>query len=389
MNATQRGVITLLKSAVMGEGYLLPEGFELATEYPALKRHHMDTLLYEGAVRCGISRQSPVMQQLFQKYCKHLLVSEGQQRQVARIFAEFEENGIEYLPLKGCRMKNLYPKPELRYMGDADILIRLEQYGGIKPLMEELGFEEGPESDHELHWEHRELSVELHKHLIPSNNEGFYDYYGIGWQLAANREGYCWSMTPEDEWIFLFTHFAKHFRDGGIGCRYVVDLWVYLRHNPGMDDAYIRREMEKLQLLEFHDNIRRLIDVWFADLPGEKKLDVITDYIFASGSWGEQESKTISAAVRDSRTSGRASESKIRYALRIMFPGARTLRSKYTVLKKHPWLLPGVWVVRPFYKLLWERESLLRHRDNLHSITDEKVDAWRELLQYMGIDCQF
>ena len=389
MNRTQQGVVTLLKSAVTGQSGVLPEDFDLETLYPELKKHNMDALLYEGAVLCGISRQIPVMQMLFRKYCQHLIVSESQMRRVGEIFAAFEAGGIEYLPLKGCRMKSLYPKPELRYMGDADILIRLEQYETIRPMMAELGFEEGAESDHELHWEHRDLSVELHKHLIPSYNEGYYDYYGLGWQKAARRDGNYWTMTPEDEWIFLFTHFAKHFRDGGIGCRYVVDLWVYLCHNPGMDEAYICRELEKLQLQPFHENIRRLIRVWFEELTGDEKMDVITDYIFASGSWGQLESKVISGAVRESPSSGRAVESKLRYAFRIMFPDVRTLRSKYTVLKKHPWLLPAVWVMRPFYKLLWERKSLLQHRDNIHSITDEKVAQRRDLLEYMGIDYRF
>ena len=58
-------------------------------------------------------------------------------------------------------------------------------------------------------------------------------------------------MTPEDEFIYLFTHFAKHYRDGGIGCRYVVDLWVFLRNNPTMDPEKIKRELDKLQLREF------------------------------------------------------------------------------------------------------------------------------------------
>ena len=37
-------------------------------------------------------------------------------------------------------MKALYPAPELRVMGDADVLIRLEQYEKIVPLMEKMGF---------------------------------------------------------------------------------------------------------------------------------------------------------------------------------------------------------------------------------------------------------
>ena len=73
-----------------------------------------------------------------------LVIGDGEYR------AAFEKNGIAHMPLKGILMKQLYPRPDMRIMGDADILIRVEQYEKIKPLLEELGFAEKLESDHEL-----------------------------------------------------------------------------------------------------------------------------------------------------------------------------------------------------------------------------------------------
>ena len=64
-----------------------------------------------------------------------MMKSEKQLEAVNKIYAAFDKNGIDYLPLKGCNMKYLYPKPELRSMGDADILIREEQYKSIKDIV--------------------------------------------------------------------------------------------------------------------------------------------------------------------------------------------------------------------------------------------------------------
>ncbi|MBR4077439.1 MAG: nucleotidyltransferase family protein, partial [Oscillospiraceae bacterium] len=128
MNTIQRGIITLLKSAVTEQPLPLPEGFDLAEAYAVAKRHHMSTLLYDGAIRCGIDRGLPVMQKLFQNYVRLMVISERQMAQVEKIATAFQEAGIDYMPLKGTLMKGRYPKPELRVMGDADILIRLEQY---------------------------------------------------------------------------------------------------------------------------------------------------------------------------------------------------------------------------------------------------------------------
>ena len=80
MEVMMQGGLALMRSAVTGEVFPLPEGYDMETAYPLLKKHHMDALIYEGAVRCGIDPKLPVMQQLFQRYCRHLLVSEGQQR---------------------------------------------------------------------------------------------------------------------------------------------------------------------------------------------------------------------------------------------------------------------------------------------------------------------
>lgn len=391
MNTTQQGVITLLKSAVLQHALPLPAEFDLEQAYPQLKRHHMSSTVFEGAVLCGIPQDTPFMHRLLQRSCKALLISERQMRMTKRIADAFEANGIDYMLLKGCKMKPLYPKPELRMMGDVDILIRMEQYDRIRTVMEGLGFTEGSITDHELHWHKKNLLVELHSKLIPSYNKDFYAYFGDGWFLARKEQGSRYCMTAEDEMVFLFTHFAKHYRDGGIGCRYVLDLWVFLRANPGLDAEKVKRELKKLQLLEFYENIRRLIDVWFADAPSDEKTDFITNVIFDSGSWGKHDSKIISEAVREqSHRKGtlRAKWHKIKL---ILFPSGAVLREKYTVLKKAPWMLPLVWIYRPFYKLLAKEDltSVNHLRENIKTINHQKLKDRREALQYVGLDYNF
>ena len=389
MDTTQQGVIALLKAAITGEAELLPDGFDLTQAVNLMKHHHVAPLLYEGAVRCGIPGKEPAMLSLFQNCCRVLLISEGQMRDVQRIFIAFDENGIDYMPLKGCRMKALYPRPELRVMGDADILIRREQYDQIVPIMQSLNFQEGLESDHELVWKSSNLYLELHKHLIPSYNEDLYGYFGTGWQRAARVSGGYHAMSPEDEWIFLFTHFAKHFRDGGIGCRHVVDLWVYRRANPALDEAYVRAQLEQLQLLEFYDNIHRLIFAWFCGGETDEKTELISQLIFASGSFGQDEMRLLSRTVRDAHKGEKNRSGRLVYLWQTAFPDAQTLREKYTVLKKAPWMLPAVWVYRPFYKVLCEGKTLKKKKQDLSALSDENLDARQQMLHLVGLDYRF
>ena len=276
-------------------------------------------------------------------HCSHhkcLLISRAQLAQIDRVFDAFDRNGIDYMPLKGCNMKQRYPAPELRMMGDADILIRMDQYDAIRPLMEELGFRETKTTDHELIWQSKALFLELHKRVIPSYNLDMKDYFGDGWELAKLCHGNRWDMTPEDEWIYLFTHFAKHYRDGGIGCRHMVDLWVYLRTAGNMDEGYVEGELEKLQLLAFYRNIRRLIGVWFDGAPEDEMSEYLTEFIFSSGSWGQMETKILSRTLRDSKRSVLGFSGRLIYIRNILFPGVEVLKGKYTLLKKAPWALP-------------------------------------------------
>lgn len=389
MNQTEKGIITLLKSAVTGVPCPLPETFDLEDAYPLIRRHHITTMAYDGAVRCGLPRELPKMSELFQSYCKSLLVSQRQMQMIQRIYDAFDRNHIDYMPLKGCNMKSRYPKPELRMMGDADILIRPEQYDAITPLLENLGMAPKKETDHELVWENAALYLELHKHLIPSYNKDFYAFFGDGWQLARLSDGSRHAMTPEDEWIYLFTHFAKHFRDGGIGCRHMVDLWVYLRTYPQLDWNYVSSAMHQLKLLEFHENIRRLLAVWFEDAPADEKMDLMSQFVFSSGSWGAAESRLLSRTVRDSRHSPLGFSGKAVYIWNTLFPDVATLREKYTILKKAPYLLPLVWLIRPFYKLLFERHTLSRQKTNLNALDRDLMDSRAEMLRYIGLDYKF
>ena len=389
MNDQQKAIVLLMKSAITQQAEVLPEGFSLEQNLGLIKKHHMVNLIYDGAVVCGISPKDPAMQQLFPIYLKQLLKSEAQQRSLENLRKAFREAGIDHMLLKGSRMKGLYPKPELRYMGDVDILIRLDQYDRIRTIMQDLGYTEKPDSDHELPWLSDGLYVELHKRLIPSYNKDLFAYYGDGWKLAVAGEGCEYTMKPEDEWIYLFTHFAKHYRDGGVGCRYVVDLWLWRRNYPNMDEGYIRNVLQTMQIGEFYENTLALIDYWFADGPGNPTLDVITEFIFASGSWGGGNARLLSQMVRDAKHSPLGFSGRLVYLWTIAFQPADVLKWKYPVLMKHRWMLPLVWLYRPFHKVFRERKDLKKKAANLDALSQENMRQRREMLNLVGLDYNF
>ena len=380
MTDFQTGIITLMKCAVTGEPAQLPDGFSLeAAEAFAIKQNIV-TLVYEGAARCGVPVKDPVMQRLFQRYVRLMIHSEGQMREFDRICKAFTDNGIDHLPLKGCTMKKHYPKPELRYMGDADILIRVEQYDRIQKIVEELGFTRGPENNYECHWKNGQLHLELHKALVPSDRSHFCGYWGNGWDRAKCLSGVSYSLSPEDDFLFQFTHFAKHYSNAGIGCRYVLDLWVFLRSHPNLNHEYLEQELEKLQLLEFYRNVRILISVWFENRETDDRPDFMTDFIFSGSSWGNWINSQVASAARK-----KEKHNKLHLFRMKVFPPRDKMVYRYPILKKAAFLLPLCWILRIVHTLLRDPVDRRKGIRVLKEVSNENIAEYKRKLEYVGL----
>ena len=166
MEKFQREFIEIIYAAFETPRISLSPDFDMARAVQMAKAHNIAAIVYYGALNCGVDNESPYMQELFSLTCKSMMVSQRQMYEIGRLESAFEEAGIEYMPLKGTILKGLYPQPEMRAMGDADILIKLEQYPQIEPIMQGLGFEFERDSDHELVWKTPSLYLELHKYLL-------------------------------------------------------------------------------------------------------------------------------------------------------------------------------------------------------------------------------
>lgn len=388
----QKGILRIIYSAVTGEVMSLPEGFDLEQTMPIIKSHQVGNLVYYGAANCGIDTKLPVMQKMFAITCKSMLVDERQRKELDQLMEAFNANGIHYMPVKGVLMKALYPKTDMRIMGDADILIKLDQYDLIRPIMEQLGFEEKLESDHELIWQKPGLYLELHKRLIPSYNYDYAAYYGDGWQLGRPTADNpcCFAMTDEDQMIYLFTHFAKHYRDGGIGIRHMLDLYLYKKAKPQMNESYIEEELQKLQLREFYQNIFRTLAVWFDGATSNELTEKITARIFDSGAYGTMESKELALGIRDKANSGSTSK-RVRYKalVNLVFLPYGHMIKKYPILKPAPVLLPLMWIVRWLNAIFRRPQVIAKQRNRIKILTEEKLDAWEIQMNEVGLNFHF
>lgn len=388
MNEEQRGIINLVKSALTGTAISVDENLDFNNAIKIAVKNGITTLIYYGALNSGISTEKPHMQRLFVYTCKNVVVSEQQHFEVLNILKQFDQSDIEYMPLKGVLLKKMYIKPEMRIMSDADILIKTDQYDKIKEIMLKSGYEENVESDHELTWFKGGICIELHKRLIPSYNHDYYAYFGDGWRLAKVKDGNRYSMTDEDQMIYLFTHFAKHYRDGGIGIRHIVDLWVYRNNKPDLNEKYIISELKKLQLADFYSNIIDTLDTWFGEKEENGITDFITQVIFQSGMYGTREGHILSDALRTAKITKKDSVRANKFFVR-MFPSYKNMRSRYKFLGYLPFLLPFMWLIRGVGILFTGYDKIKLRADEYRVATTEKITDYGESLKFVGLDFNF
>ncbi|MBQ8893261.1 MAG: nucleotidyltransferase family protein [Clostridia bacterium] len=383
MNAQQIGIANLIRSAVTGEALPLPADFDLAEAYRQLARHQITELACSGGLRCGLSKEEPVMQKLFFAYCAGIQRDELQQRALERIFSAFEAAEIDHMPLKGCNLKKLYPCRELRRMGDADILIRETQYKAAGRILQEQGYQPGVLTDNTYSWKTPALLVELHIRPISRAVADLYPYFGDGWSRAVKQQGHCYGLSPEDEYLFILAHFAKHYRSSGIGIRQLTDLWI-LRRTYSLDERYLGAELQKLHMERFHANLLRTLNAWFEGGEEDEITQLITDYIYESGSWGSQQAYALSNGVELQAKKG-TGPVKLRTLLYILFPPAVNIANAYPALEKYPALLPFFWMVRGWEIFRLRRKNIGIRLHALRAVTPEGVKKRANHMEKVGL----
>ena len=382
MNITHKCAIALTKSAITGQPETLPEEMDFAAVAYLMERQGLVALCYLGALNCGIDEEDPTMQHLQDMYCISLISSERQMELIQQISQAFEENGIDHMPVKGTLMKNLYPDHAMRYMCDADILIKEEQYAKIPPLMESLGFYEKGESDHEYIWKHQFLMVELHKHLIPSYNKDYYSFFGVGWDLAKVQNGYRWAMTKEDAFIYDTIHFAKHYRDSTANSHFIIDLWICMRAYPDLDLAYIRRRMRDLKMEVFFDNILLLCKAWFEDGNCNEVAERITASLFEDQK-NKKELVEIAKKTKEAQNAGSAEKARRSRIFHRIFPTKEQMAWSCPQFKHLP--LPIAWVARWGISVKKIGKAIKSEKEIKETISEQVMENYRQDLEYVGL----
>lgn len=358
-------------------------------------RHGLANMLCYGLAKLDIGQnENPGIMGKFIKEHKVSLAKEAIQHfALEEIINACETHQICCLLLRGCLIKNLYPQPDMRTMADIDILIKEGQIDDVKKIMYDLGYTlKNTGTNHHTYIRKPFLNIEMHQRLV-SEDSPYFEYLAGIWGKALQKKGYEYThvLSFEDFYIYLLVHLTKHYVNGGTGIRSILDIWIYERHyNNLINWEYIWRELGRIGLEVFANNMRELSKFWFDkrnNKVGENPLlEEIGRYIFVSGTYGTQKNMAIASInrkyVKEENTRGLW---KIKYWLNLFFPGLKQMSIIYPLLNHIPVLLPFTWVIRGIKSLYFRKEQTFGIIRNVGSIDEKDLNIVYDLHKRSGL----
>lgn len=374
-SSTQSNMIQLLNAALQNEACRLEEP-NYVHIFSLAHKHSVSNMLYYGATYLPPEQKLPGGSSRLWKGTALAAASREifQQRELKEILSSFRKAGIPTLIMKGAVIKHLYPKPEMRFMSDTDILIRPEDAKRAQQVLLELGFSciRFDNGTTDIYRSALSMNYEIHKDLTDESfNQATYRFLqGLIEEISTAESKN--TLPTEKHYAYILCHFIKHLLDGGVGIRQVMDIYL-CRMKWEFDEEKLAKLLAELELTEFAATIEKLANHWFGGGEGDAVTEELGEYILGSGVFGKEEQKVADRMLKEEKKQG-----KFSYVWSRLFPSYKTMCFYYPVLKRWAVLLPAFWVWRMIYALIFRRDKLKREVSTV-SETDRDAVAQRAL----------
>lgn len=363
----------------------IPEGISLEELEAISHRNHMDYLILGALLRTDLAEDKKVRIKPY--VIQSVMKSLAQVSFIKELEQSFEEVGIYHQVLKGAILKFLYPSPEMREMSDIDVMIYDENLNRAKKVVEDQGFVLYKSvKHHDIYIKPPLLIVELHHALYDKDVDKIqYEYFRNKQYLkAVEGKKYSLQFNPEDFYIYLISHMAKHFYETGCGIRNIVDVYYYHRlYEATWDASVISEELEKCGLTEFENRIHTLAQVWLEGRNPDVFSRMLFEYMMDCGIYGKGEYGIWGkfAMLNKNKKVNYQTYAKWWY----YFPPRSYMENDYIWLKKYPFLLIVAWGIRAVHGLFSKdgREK----RKMLLNIKSEYVITLNDI--YKGMQLNF
>jgi len=368
--------IHLIKCSISGDiPKDLPDGMSLDVLFKFCRYHKVENTVYYALKQLGLSED-----EMLEFHRAHLLASivdANQDVALNEIANLFNENKIDYLPLKGSVIKHIYPSTDMRQSADIDIYIGEENALKAKEIMLSIGYitDEslfGVDVD-DSYQRGVYVNVELHRSLLPDVYQWKKECRRIEKRFRNDsRENFEYKMTKEDFYVYMVIHTAKHMRLSGCGIRSVLDIWIYLKeYAEVMDMDKINLALKKCELTKFEKNIRTLAYLWFEGFENYEELITELGYHIAVGGWIGRAEYRNAKFIAQNYSAKNKKISKLKYYFSLIFLKRDRMMKKYPILEKYKFLILFFWIKRGVESIRGGNYNLKDANDKAKKIQDE------------------
>lgn len=335
-------LINAIKAYITNEDFEFPENTDFKMLYELAQNHRVSAMVAPVVIKSSVANAQ--VKGIFSKELfKNSARATAQEKEIRDISAEFSKQKIPHCFLKGSKVSAYYDNPDCRFMLDMDLYVAPECFSNAEKALASLGYEISVcEDDKDKTCKKAPFFIlELHKALKYDYDKG-YEYYKGAFQRMYSSDGYAMSMTDEDFYVYILSHTAHHFETAGTGIKSIVDhYYLSEKLKPKCDCEILEKSIEEIGLSLFEKKLDKLCDYWFRNSEADTLTKEMSDFVILSGVFGNQTNYYISGIIR-----GEYGDDAQSYFLKRIFPPSKTMKVRYPVLKKIPFLLPLFWGIR-------------------------------------------
>lgn len=324
---------------------------------------------------------------LFQSYLHAISTYTQRRALLAQIIGAFSV--IPYYTVKGISVAQYYPVPQLRTMGDCDLIVHESDKEKAKEILLSLGFEEhtGEWDDMEWHFEKQGLDFELHHRLLYDeavNTEQEKAFADSARDYVLEHE-----LDVNFHFVYLLIHLKKHMLNRGVGIRQFMDLAV-MNKNAGLDREQVSVFLQQAGIEKFAEVCSALCSRWFeislpVDTPeiSDEFFNHATETILSNGVFG------FEAPVDDEKRilNNINKSGKMRSIIGHFFPSYKTccITPKYKWINGKSYLLPLLWIYRICWALFSEKSKSCVEYISAIAGSDKAMDERNRKLSVRGL----
>ena len=358
MTKEQEYIVKLSKAAIFEEQPEEPsENFDWEYIWSKAAEQNISGLLASAILRLPEDKQ-PKNKNDWQRIMMETMFVMG------RKFAEFErmmkrlaDSDIEPICLKGIVVKDLYPIPELRTMGDFDIWVEKEQ----RETAEKVFADEGYSLYKDTLYSAMDKNG-IHGELFVSLEDDFREQPEY-WNDLLKSNTVCDTtgrriLNDTYELAYSIIHTAKHLTREGCGIRNILDAVLILIKKRESIDLHTVENICRAQGYEkVFVYILSAAEQWYGvsiEFEFERICsDLFLEYLLCYGIFGRSiEGNGLTKQV------ARREGDNVSMFRRMFFPPRKMMWHKYQYLKKSPLLTPVAWVHRIITAVFVKKYSL-------------------------------